>query len=203
MNSKNKYHFMLDVEGLSTEHDLLICTIGCCQFDIRTGDIVEEFYKKIDWEPEDGHISKSTLSWWFSPDRDPRARAELCSSEDAIAMNVALIELSEFFTRNIPADEIKNCYVWTTNNFDTARLEHRICEFNKQFPDLIKISIPWYFRNIRDIRTFVDTAKLIDPLFNKEEIYKTYPQYIPHHALHDCILQSKIVSEAYNIIVRQ
>ena len=41
-------HVMIDCETLATTPNAPLLTIGACAFDITTGDIVAEFYERMD-----------------------------------------------------------------------------------------------------------------------------------------------------------
>lgn len=182
MSLLDKHHFMLDFETFSTQRDAILCTVGCCKFDIKTGDILNTYYKKIDGSPNAGHISRDTLAWWLSPERDPRARAELIPDNDSIDIVEMIITLTQFINK---LTKMESTRMWCTNNFDTMLFEYQMDkQLNNEtnLSELMALCTPWHFREIRDIRTLLEMAKEHDPTFDKKQIMESHKDLIPHQS---------------------
>lgn len=209
MIKKDEVHFMLDVEALSLEPNTVICTIGCCTFHpfIRVSQpdaiddvIVDQFYRRVDWNVNDGHISTETLKWWFDKNRDEDARHELTAvvppnNSPLVPLSAVVERLSHFINIKSTQCNHQKVYIWTTGNFDTDIIKYRFKQYN--------IKWPFHYRNICNVRDIYRTAKVKDPTFDSKEYMKklTVGSIVAHRADSDCIIQAITLAEAYRIIL--
>lgn len=174
-----KDNVMIDIETLGNVSNSVIVSIGAIKFDMATGENGECFYQTIDIDSclKKGMIvTGSTIRWWLSQSQE--ARDQLINGENT-PIEQALDNLSEFIS--------PNDIVWSNGlRFDISLLSDAY--------NLMGKSIPWDFRNERDVRTLVSFAPEIKR--RKVDEFKS----TKHHALHDCALQIQYCSEIYNKI---
>lgn len=200
MSNKEMY-FMLDIETLGTEADSVICSIGACEFDIRTQYVYRKHYAKINWKKQIGKrsITADTLEYWFHPNKNNGSRDELIITPEHVGLTTALMGLREFITENQVLTDITipmvlgSKYIWTKGNFDIKILENAYDQFGATHGAGY---YPWLFRNLRDLRTLIGIAKIKDPTFDE----KQYHGDKAHNALEDCITQCKQVIAAYSVL---
>lgn len=177
-------HVMADVENLSVEPNGPVLTIGLVAFDITSGEIVAEFYERMDRNlaQKYGTPSLSTLKWWESQDEAARAEAYNGTSDPR---NVAR-SLREWFVKY----NLGNSGIWGNGSvMDIAQLEWWLRQTN---PVIGKYGqeYPWRYYNIYDMRTIMMLAGMQMP--------RTRPAHIQYHnALHDARYQVEWVCKAY------
>lgn len=172
---------MLDLETLGTFMNAPIITVGACFFDIRTGEIGETFYRRIDIAEamRYGKADPETLRWWLK--QDPAAQGELVKTGDSA--EAVLNDLTSFYKKGHDAK------VWGNGpTFDCTILEYA-------YDRVLGQKTPWPFWNIRDVRTVVQLAEGLvkrPANFTKDKV--------AHNALDDCIFQVGYVSKMYRAL---
>lgn len=163
-------HVMLDLETLGTKLNSVIVAIGAVKFNIKTGEIVSEFYSPIDPETCQAigmTIDASTVWWWLHPDRH-EARVALLADE---YRNDIFNALSDFTTWY--GDE--ETPIWGNG-----------CMFDNQMMELAyertNQPCPWTYKENRDYRTI---KNLLGASYQKP------PTALAHHALEDAKWQAQ------------
>ena len=168
-------HIMVDLETLGTEDDSVILSVAAVKFDIKTGEILDKLYKKIDIEDSmklGFKIYPDTFKWWVKQNVESFKEA----FNDSITEFEVLDELMEFIG--------KDDFLWANSpTFDISMLRYHLKTNN--------YIIHWNFYNQRDVRTIASIDNKI-----KKEIVKQNPMI--HNALEDCLIQIKYVVKILN-----
>lgn len=169
----------VDLETLGTHVDSQILSIGACEFDIKTGDILREFYVVIDLTdfPVEQHlkVTPGTLDFWLNQPAEARD-AIFSKGIRKVSELQAINELSLWLRQYDKEFEI-----WANGTkFDLGMLEESYREF--------MVPVPWKFNVDRCMRTLRKFAGPANINYNG----------IAHHALHDAIWQAKYISVACN-----
>lgn len=163
--------FMIDIETLSNKSDAVITQIGACQFNISTGEIGETMLYNVSINSclKAGlNVNGETIKWWFE-------RSGLITwLDNSKELTWVLAKLRELYTKN------KKARVWCHTSFDIPILENAYNSLGQ--------SIPFNFRNVRDLRTLAD----VSGVFTEQ---KTKGDPKNHNALDDCIYQVGYVVE--------
>lgn len=171
-------HLMIDIETLSTKSNAVILSIAAVNFDLDTGLIGDNFYKKIDIQSclDIGlHIDGDTLKWWLNQNTDTLKEA----IAEAEHVGVVLVEFISF-VKNLQQDKL--CVWGNSARFDLGLLENTL---NKS-----GFLLPWKHYNERDVRTLVALNSSI----------KKDMEFIgdAHNPLNDCFHQIKYCSKTWN-----
>lgn len=165
---------MVDIETLGTTKDAVITQIGAVFFDRYTGKMGKELLVNIqiqdclDWGLK---VDAGALKFWF----EQSGRSFL---ENPVPLQTALDALRKLYK------EEKGAAVWAHATFDFPILATAY--------DKIKQGFAFPYKNLRDIRTLVDLAKL--------DYVKGKGDPKTHNALDDCKYQVKYCTEAFNSI---
>ncbi|AQN32313.1 exodeoxyribonuclease VIII [Pseudoalteromonas phage PHS21] len=175
---------MIDIETLSTEQDAAIISIAAVYFNPETGAIGDDFYTNVNLQSNINagrNISASTLLWWMQQEKS--------AQEQVFSLNHTAPKLSDSLKLFIEFFKNDSLKVWGNGaTFDMTILESA---FKR-----CKLTTPWKFWNIRDVRTAVEMGQLLD--FNPK---KDMPfTGIRHNALDDSKHQAKYVSAIYQRI---
>jgi len=169
-------HVMIDIETLGDVSNSVIVSIGAVRFDLETGETGEEFYRTIDIQSclDNGlKVTGGTIQWWMRNSKESR-KAIIDGGYD---LEVVL----DHFVQFLQSGDV----LWSNGlRFDVAILEDAY--------QAIRSTIPWDFRNERDVRTLVSFAPEI-----KSATVNTWNKTL-HNAIEDCKLQIKYCSAIYN-----
>ena len=169
-------HVMIDIETLGDVSNSVIVSIGAVRFDLETGETGEEFYRTIDIQSclDNGlKVTGGTIQWWMRNSKESR-KAIIDGGYD---LEVVL----DHFVQFLQTGDV----LWSNGlRFDVAILEDAY--------QAIRSTIPWDFRNERDVRTLVSFAPEI-----KSVVVNTWNKTL-HNAIEDCKLQIKYCSAIYN-----
>ena len=177
-------HVMIDCETLATTPNAPLLTIGACAFDITTGDIVAEFYERMDKDKAQqyGLADINTLKWWEGQDAAAREEAYNGKSDPR--------HVSRSFRDWFVKYNLSDCQVWANGSvFDIPIIEWWM---RQTTPQIGKFGheYPYKFWNVRDVRTIMWLAGMQMP--------RTRPAHIQYHnALHDARYQVEWVCKAY------
>ena len=176
---------MIDLEFLGKPPSARIASIGACEFDIATGEIGRQFYKRVRWADKDDQLlpmCPSTVHWWLQQDRN--ALTEITDRNHREHLNDALRAFGLWYP--------EKATVW--GNGDDCD-----CVIMADAYDNHPIAgkLPWRFFDTRDVRTIVDLCKRVNSVDVKELIPF---EGTKHHALHDAIHQAKYVSLAFQML---
>lgn len=168
-------HCTIDLETLGVSPDSVILTLGAVKFNVKTGDIVDELYLRINVDQQLEHgrvVDEKTLQWWSEQDKD--VMFEALNPDGRIDLATSIQHLNKFI--------VGVSKIWCQGaGFDSVILEHLYRSLNTP--------IPWQYWQIQDSRT----------LFNllPEDPRKLYPAKL-HNALDDCISQTKALLYTIN-----
>lgn len=128
---------MIDLETMDNKPTAAITAIGAVWFNKETGEILKEFYRKVDLQTSMDiglTVSASTIQWWLKQGEE--ARLEMVKDGDSI-WNV----LAEFAQEFDGTEE-----VWGNGaSFDNAILANAYSK--------VELDLPWKFWNDRCYRT--------------------------------------------------
>lgn len=174
---------MIDLETLSTKTNASIIEIAAVAFDINTGQIDNEIDILISpdyWGKDNRDVSGDTILWWMQQSPEASTRFK----QKGTTLERALHDLFSFIN-NYSYQEV---YVWGNGaTFDISILQSAY--------EYFEISLPWKFRNIRDLRTIV---ALQPDIKDKTEFVG-----IKHNALDDCKHQIKYLVNTMQSVCRK
>lgn len=179
------HHVMVDLETLGTTPRSPIISIGAVFFDPDTGKMGDTFHVAIFFKSACAgrEIDADTIAWWFKQSSAARNKVLLGDSY----MEEALSAFSDFLT---PLDEKGNAItpvVWGNGStFDISILE----DVYRQR----KLTCPWPYWSVRDVRTIVDCAEGI--VSRKDFEFEG----TEHNALDDAIHQAKYVAAMWQAL---
>lgn len=155
---------MVDIETLGTSMDSQILTMGAIAFDLKTFNIIEEFYKRIDLKScEELGLTKSDITLRFWESQPKSAKDEAFNPKDRVAIRDVMGDFIHFWKRN-RADEF-----WCNGaNFDEPIIS---TAFEK-----LGLEKPWKFWKVRCLRTILAVYGKNLRMFGE----------VAHHALEDC-----------------
>lgn len=144
-------HVMFDFETMGIENDAAVVALGAVKFN-PMGDIVDEFYARIDLESAVNAgltLSASTILWWLR--QSDAARAELTDkSLERWPLQQALVAFSEWLIQNRDEDDEfpapRNTFeMWSNGAKDMAWIESAYKHAG--------LVVPFHFGDWRDFRT--------------------------------------------------
>lgn len=165
--NENLGHIMLDLETMGTRAGCAIVSIGAVEFDLKTGKTGKEFYERINLQSclDAGlFVQGSTIYWWL--EQGSQARTELCEPSDSI--HNVLIKFALFL------GGIGNDFqIWGNGAcFEFGILGAAYHAIGKGE------TLPWNYRNERDVRTLVSLA----PDIKEKYLFVG----IEHYPIDDC-----------------
>lgn len=163
---------MIDLETLGTSFNALITQIGACYFDRHTGEIGDtlDINIEIGSSLDKGFsVDSGALKFWFN--HSPTFLNNAVSIEKALAL------FGDFIT--------KKSLIWCHATFDAIILANAYERINQ--------GIPYSYRNVRDIRTLTDLAKL-----ERKDRAEGNKDPKTHNALEDAIYQVGYCTECFN-----
>ena len=172
-------HCMLDLETVGRSPDGGIIAIGAVAFDpvsTEAGSI--GFLRLID--PIDaarhGSVSMATMVWWMKQDAVVR--------DDMFSGVLPLKKALRMFADWYKSQQFER--VWANGTtFDITIMEHALTACN--------VKHPWHYRDVRDMRFFRD---VVPP----EQYEGLYTKEGAHDALHDAIVQARVVQRSYTYL---
>ena len=157
---------MVDIETLGTCNDAVITQIGACYFDRYTGDIGNEFAINVEIGSCLGKglkVTSGSIKFWLE-------RKENCTFlKNPIPLGSALGKFGTFID--------KKAFLWSHATFDMVILAAGY--------EAVGQGLPYSYRNVRDIRTLTDLARIP---YKKEE-GEEKKDAKSHDALEDCRYQ--------------
>lgn len=174
----NLGHLMVDLESFGTKSKSAISSIGAVEFDLATGAIGRQFYQTINIQScmDLGlGLDGQTIYWWLGQSEESRMAL--------LQNNKNIREVLFEFRKFIQTLGVSELMVWGNGSrFDLGLLHdaYDVCR---------KESIPWNFRNERDVRTYI-----MDHLEIKDLTERIGTQ---HHPVDDCLHQISYCSKVY------
>ena len=133
-------HVMVDIETLGSAPGSVILSIGAVEFDLKNT-AKNTFYRRINLDSSilsGCTIDPDTVKWWSDQAYDAIHAAFFVPGE--VLLCDALPAFGQFVD--------KNTILWAKGpDFD--------CVMLKAVYDLLKLPVPWSFRNMRDVRTIL------------------------------------------------
>jgi hypothetical protein len=173
---------MVDIETLGKTEKAVILSVGAVFFDPYTGETGPTTHRhaKTDSQPAPHfQADASTALWWMNQSEEAR-KGVIDGQQQAYPLENMLYELAAFLGENS-----KNYYIWANSpSFDLAILRNAYNYF--------RLSVPWNFRNERDVRTIVSLAPSVHDHVKSVGV--------AHSALDDCLYQVNLVSYVYRSI---
>lgn len=183
-------HVMVDLETMGKKSNAPIVSIGAVIFDPATGFLGETFYKVVSLESAvswGAEIDPSTVIWWMK--QSSEARSEI-ANDNAIQLDDALLQFSEFVFENIPGD-CETAQIWGNGaTFDNTILRSSF--------ERASLECPWDYRNDRDVRTMVELGKAIG--FDAKTSIPFEGER--HNALADAQHQARYVSAIWQRLIK-
>lgn len=187
-------HIMLDLETMDNKPTAAIAAIGAVAFDLTTGTLGKQFYRRVDIESSQqfgGTIGANTVKWWLR--QSATARSEI-TTNDTTALPSALNEFACFITRNTPyqllspATRNSQVRIWAQGtDFDLPIITSAMQRIN--------MPVPWDYWNVSDARTITTAAKDYGI-----DLRTAVPfEGEKHHALNDAIHQAKTVMHIWQL----
>jgi len=186
-------HVMIDVECMGTRTNAPLGAIGAAIFEPDTGNIIDEFYTKIDITTSveaGGVLDPETIKWWLKQVTEAQLQMVGNVGDNGVmALPEALAALGEFIQRHqaSPRQGIKH---WANGaNFDPGIIEEACHSLKRKSPLVFWKSL--------DVRTIVELGRQfgIDPKTEMASLGS------PHKALDDCRFQVRYVSEIWQRIL--
>jgi DNA polymerase III epsilon subunit-like protein len=141
---------MIDLETLSTKDNAVITQIGLVAFNLE-GPVSNRIGTHIFIDPEDAmrygcRIDWPTVKWWLQ--QSDAARAQMVS-RPGIPFQAGLARTIDFiYEHTVGAQKVRP---WGNGaGFDVTLMEQAFRS--------IGTTVPWDFRNVRDLRTLADVA---------------------------------------------
>lgn len=176
---------MIDIETLGVRDNAVITQIGLVAFDL-TGYVHNTIGVNLFIDPADAikqgqKVDWSTISWWLK--QNDTARLTMANRQ-GLPLRTALIEMGDFIEANtVGAEKVRP---WGNGaTFDITLLEQAI--------RLTGLTVPWSYRNVRDLRTLAD----IETAWGVE---KPKPA-VEHDALADARAQADWARKLYAAIL--
>lgn len=189
-SQKKRVDVMVDIETLG---DKAVFQIAAVRFDIKTGEILSTFNKII--SPENlKNIDGKTLLWWLNTNSELLkslfAKAN-CESEEKLFKDFS-DWINNFSSKNSTKEDV---YLWGNGIlFDNRIIKNKCEEYN--------IVYPIFYRNDRDMRTFVELAAIKCGFASEVEYRKTFAMAGDlHDAFADARFQAMILSSAYKVLI--
>ncbi len=135
---------MVDIETLSTGTRAAIVSIGAVKFDIESGELGPEFYKRVRLKSALNcglQFDADTIEWWLQ--QGDAARLELV--KPGVSLITALQKFGEFVGEG-------DVLVWANGSMFDNRILFDAYE-------LMGLQLPWHYRDDRDQRTLTDIAR--------------------------------------------
>ncbi len=162
---------MVDLETWSELPIAAIASIGAVKFNIKTREIVDEFYCTVDPNSckEIGlHFSKHTIEWWKKQSKEARDALRV----DNIDVRDALLNFREWM------NPYKNLCTWGI--FDIPILHHAFYKIGEKEP--------WNFYDVLECRSI---SKMFDGRIDRSNTTH-------HNALEDAIIQAQYMIDIIN-----
>lgn len=173
---------MIDLETLDTTVTAKILSVGLCFFDIATGDVRPRASGTVPLAGQENRtMNDETLNWWMT--QTDKAWSLTRGGEQT--------DLRKLL--HVISDHVKmfpGIRVWGNGaTFDISIIEHAFNEYG--------IPVPWDYRNVRDMRTFVEVGQLTTGV----DIRSKVPfEGVKHCAVDDAVWQAKVVSEIWKVL---
>lgn len=178
-DSKQFNDIMIDIETFGQSYNAVVVQVALAYFNRETGEIGDSTIINIDANDSIKYgfeMDKSTLDWWATQPKEVF---------DTLSVNAVPVEEA---LKNIKKFIKFGAFIWCHSTFDApilGNMYRRVYGENK--------SVPWGYKNVRDIRTLCALSNINLELYDWEK-EKT------HNAGDDVKFQIKYVTDACNMI---
>lgn len=178
-NSKQFNDIMIDIETFGQGYNAVVVQVAMAYFNRETGEVGDSTLINIDANDSiklGFDIDKDTLDWWST---QPKEIFESLSV-NTLSVEEALHNIKKFIKFG--------ALIWCHSTFDApilGNMYRRVYGANK--------SVPWGYKNVRDIRTLCELSGIDLQKYDWEK-EKT------HNAGDDVKFQIKYVTDACNMI---
>lgn len=171
---------MVAVSTIGSTSTAAISSLSMVRFNPFTGKTFEELNLNIDLSlglQLGAEASADTFLWWLSQS-DPSRKSMIDSQLEGIDPIDATLEIKEFISK-IELEIDEDLILWGNGaGFSIPIIAN--------YYYLLGMDIPWYFNNVRDVRTIVDFA----PEIKAATVFEG-TRHMPYF---DCLHQIKFVS---------
>lgn len=183
-------HISLDIETMGIGPNAPILSISACYFEPSTGEIGETFHQHIRLESamRNGMSPDAdTITWWLSQGKAAQNKL-LKGQNDASELQIVLTIFKQFLESC--KGNINNLQIWGNGpGFDNEKVKNAF--------ETCGYKVPWKFWNDRCMRTIVQLTQ--DANLNVTPVPF---EGVKHNVLDDCIHRAKIISTAYQVLLR-
>lgn len=184
-------HLSVDIETMGGPPKGALISIGACYFDIRTGNIGNQFSCNVSLGSSIAAGMKTderTIEWW---NKESNTEALMLTRLNTVPLSHALMGFMDWIAENR-----KQPMMWGNGStFDNIILDEafKLCE----------LPFPSHYRQWRDMRTW--TQELGKDLLGlkKKDFLHLEEDWQAHVALDDAIRQARIISEIYQEAIRR
>ncbi|WP_052321211.1 3'-5' exonuclease [Pseudomonas fluorescens] len=178
--SKPRAEVAIDLETLSTSPAAKLLSIGAVAVCAATGQTIKFYTATSVASQPVRKTDASTLDWWSTQSPDARKAFDYAHSDECPTLAEGLTQLTDWLGK---LGETHDVHVWGNGaDFDIGILNHAYKE--------ISPFVPWYFRNVRDMRTLYDITKRFG-------LEIKVPRVGTHHnALDDAQFQADVIMES-------
>lgn len=178
---EGKCHISVDVETFDNSSDSALATIGavaCQNISLLTEekDIPYTFYAAV--YDDEGSFDSQTIRWHAEQDG---FKENIGAGENIVSLREGLESFASWLGQ-FGAHEESGAILWSHATFDFPVLKNA---YRRAY-----ISVPWHYRNTRDLRTLYELAGERPDLENENA----------HHALEDAKYQLREVRECYKML---
>lgn len=182
---------MVDLETLGKKPGCAITAIGAVTFDRYQGRLGDTFYRVIDPVSSQNKgftIDADTMIWWMNQSEEARRIYKKVDGNFIEHVSIVVDALNAF-TAYCQTVNSKRRSIWGNGaTFDISILEAAY--------DIMAVKMGWHYRDVRDVRTIVDSCPKIlrDKIIDEcKENFKG----VKHNALDDAIYQAKYTSRIF------
>jgi hypothetical protein len=180
--SKPRAEVAIDLETLSTSPAAVLLSIGAVAVCAATGQTIKFYAATSVASQPDRKTDASTLDWWSKQSAEARQAFDYAHSAECPTLAEGLAKLTDWLGK---LGETHDVHVWGNgSDFDVGILNHAYKE--------ISPFTPWYFRNVRDMRTLFDITKR----FGLDIKTATKRVGVHHNALDDAQFQADVIMES-------
>lgn len=177
--------FSVDAETLSQKYDAPIIAIGAVHFNRVTGKLGQTFYQEItiDSALKAGRPSGECLQWWFGQSAKAR-QVFVEKAEGKFSLATVLMNFSTWCRSTAVGGAPR---VWAKGPSNDVTWIERAMEVGGH-----GLTVPWHYRNIRDVRTILELAEEIAGF----DVSKVPNVGTAHNALDDAVYQANVICAA-------
>lgn len=177
----------IDLETLGNRGRSAIVSIGMTAFNRTTMEVHGTFEKHIDVNDSLKYLRAdgSTLMWWLNQSQAARS-ALVDNQRSSVSLKTAMTEADDFI-RGFSGNGNRVCPWGNGSVFDVTLMSDA---YEAALPDK---TLPWHFRNVRDVRTILEAAEVLKGFDSKSIPFVG----VAHDALSDSVHQAVIIHNCW------